>query len=64
MQRERTYENDRQRTSDDGPLAGDNLDQQRSEVDQLLQAADQVFDSINNLHAQQYLEQNLQTGGQ
>jgi len=40
------------------------LDQQRREIDELLQAADHVFDSMNSLQAHQYLEQNLQTGGQ
>ena len=64
MERERSLENDRRRTSVDGPSGDDNLDQQRAEIDGFLRASDHVFDSINNLHAQQYLEQNLQTGGQ
>jgi len=64
MERERISELDQRRTLSDGPLGNDDLDQQRVEVDALLRASDQVFDSINNLHAQQYLEQNLQTGGQ
>ena len=64
MERERFFEHGRRRTSADGPPSSDNLDQQRAEIDGLLRASDHVFDSINNLHAQQYLEQNLQTGGQ
>jgi|CXWL01.1.fsa_nt_gi hypothetical protein len=63
MERERFPER-RQRFSADGPPSGDSLNQQRAEVDGLLRASDHVFDSINNLHAQTYLEQNLQTGGQ
>jgi hypothetical protein len=64
MERQRRFEHDRFGNSGDGPPGGDGLDQQRGEIDGLLRAADRVFDSINNLHAQQYLEQNLQTGGQ
>jgi hypothetical protein len=64
MQRQRSFNDDRPRTTADGSSDGDCLEQQRAEVDELLRATDQVFDSINNLQAQQYLEQNLQTGGQ
>ena len=64
MERERSFENDRRPTSADHPSGDDDLDQQRDEIDDLLRASDHVFDSINNLNAQQYLEQNLQTGGQ
>ena len=64
MERQRPFEHDRFRFSDGGPPSGDGLTQHRSEVDRLLQASDHVFDSINNLHAQNYLHQNLQTGGQ
>ena len=64
MRRERTSDDDRFQNSDDRPAGGDGLDRQRAEVDGLLQSADEVFDSINNLHAQQYLQQNVQTGGQ
>ena len=64
MERERSLENDRRRVLSDGPSGDDNLEQHRAEVDALLRASDHVFDSIDNLHAQQYLEQNLQTGGQ
>ena len=64
MERERRVDDHHLRMSDDGPSGSDNLDQQRAEVDALLRASDRVFDTINNLHAQQYLEQNLQTGGQ
>ena len=64
MERQRSFDPGRLRMSADGPPDGDSLDQQREEIDGLLRASDHVFDSINNLHAQQYLEQNLQTGGQ
>ena len=64
MERQHRFEDDRFLTSGDGPPSGDSLDQQRGEIDGLLRASDLVFDSINNLQAQQYLEQNLQTGGQ
>ncbi len=64
MERERNFEHDRLRTSDDGSASGGRLEQDRVEIDELLRASDHVFDAINNLHAQQYLEQNLQTGGQ
>ena len=64
MERQRSLENDRRRTSADDPSDADDLDQQRADVDELLRASDHMFDSINNLQAQQYLEQNLQTGGQ
>ena len=64
MQRERIQPDDRQRTSGDGPPDGDSLNQQRQEIDELLQATDSAFDTINSLHAQNYLHQNLQTGGQ
>lgn len=64
MERQRSHENDRLRVLSDDPSGDDNLDQHREEVDALLRASDQVFDSIDNLHAGQYLEQNLQTGGQ
>jgi len=40
------------------------LDQQRSEVEDLLRASDRAFDAINHIQAHQYLEQNLQAGGQ
>ncbi len=65
MERERSFENDQPRVSVESPSdSGDSLDQHRVEIEDLLRTSDQVFDSINNLHAQQYLEQNLQTGGQ
>lgn len=64
MERERSAVNDRRQASTDGPSRNDNLVQHRVEVDALLRASDHVFDSIDNMHAQQYLEQNLQTGGQ
>ena len=64
MERERFSQHDRSRTSGSGPAGDGGLDQLRGEVDELLRASDDVFDSINNLHAQQYLEQNIQTGGQ
>lgn len=64
MERRRRFDADRVRPSNDGPPSGNSLDQQRDEIDGLLQASDRVFDSISNLHAHQYLEQNLQTGGQ
>ena len=62
MEREHAFENDRRRTLDDGPSGGGNLAQERIEIDGLLRATDRVFDSIKN--PQQYLHQNLQTGGQ
>ena len=64
MQRERIQPDDRQRTSGDGPPDGETLKQHRQENDELLQATDSAFDTINSLHAQNYLHQNLQTGGQ
>ena len=64
MQRERQFQNDRTRLGGDSGPAGDGLNQQRDEVDGLLQASDRTFDAINSLHAQDYLNQNLQTGGQ
>jgi|CXWL01.1.fsa_nt_gi hypothetical protein len=64
MERERFSQHDRSQTSGGGPTGDDGLDQLRGEVDELLRASDNLFDSINNLHAQQYLEQNIQTGGQ
>ncbi len=65
MPNERFPKSDRQRTSADGPPNGDDhLDAERAEVDHLLRTTDRVFDSINSIHAQTYLTQNLQTGGQ
>lgn len=47
------------------PIADpDRLDSQRQEVDRLLQAADEIFDSINAIDAEEYLLRNRQTGGQ
>lgn len=54
-----------ERRRNGGGNGGDgNLNELRNEVDGLLNAADHIFDSINNIQAQQYLEQNLQTGGE
>ena len=64
MERERHFGNDRLRDSGDGPPDSDSLNQQRQEIDASLQAADRAFDAINNIHAQEYLQQNMQTGGQ
>ena len=64
MQHERQIQNERTRLGGDGPPDGDGLNQQRDEVDGLMQASDRTFDSINSLHAQNYLNQNLQTGGE
>ena len=64
MERQRHQSDDRQRLAGDGPPDGDSLNQQRQEIDELLQATDSTFDTINSLHAQNYLHQNLQTGGQ
>ncbi len=68
MERFRQTERDRLRTPGDDS-AGDgvpdnSLDEHRQEIDALLRTSDHVFDAINNAHAQQYLQQNLQTGGQ
>lgn len=40
------------------------FDEQRRQIEELLSTADKVFNSLNGLTAQQYLEQNQQTGGQ
>jgi len=64
MERERRFEHERSGGSGNGSPGGDGLDQQRGEINDLLRAADRAFDAIDNLHAQQYLEQNMQTGGQ
>ena len=64
MQRERHLEDERRRSGNDGPPGADGLNQERDEVDGLMQTSDRMFDSINSLHAQDYLNQNLQTGGQ
>jgi hypothetical protein len=64
MQNERSIEIDRSKDSLPHLHNRDNLDQQRADVDELLRASDEVLDAITNLQAQEYLEQNLQTGGQ
>ncbi len=64
MERERPFDHDRFRMSGDGLPSGGNLDRHREEVDSLLRASDSMFDVINNLDAQQYLQQNRQSGGQ
>ena len=62
MERERPLENDRSRNPGDGPSSDDSFNETRSEIEGLFETADQMFDAIDN--PQQYLEQNLQTGGQ
>ena len=64
MERQRQPGADRLRDSGDGPPGADSLNQHRREFDDSLQQTDQAFDTINSLHAQDYLQQNLQTGGQ
>lgn len=64
MEHQRRFEQHRSLDPGGNPPQGSHLDQQRSEIDDLLRAADHVFDSINNQQAQQYLSQNLQTGGE
>jgi hypothetical protein len=69
MERQSSFDRERfgqprLRNLDEAFPSGDSLDQQRCDVDDLLQAADHIFDSMNGLQAHQYLEQNLQTGGQ
>lgn len=63
---EREFFHPQRRTRGGGGNGGsnDHLNEVRSEVDGLYNAADHIFDSINNIQAQEYLEQNLQTGGQ
>lgn len=63
MERQRPFTNG-QRQANSNPHPSARLDQRRGEVNAMLLAADQLLDSLNNLNAQQYLEQNLQTGGQ
>ena len=64
MERQDRLEHNRLQTPDESLPDTGRLDQQRGEIDELLRAADHVFDSLNGLTAQQYLEQNLQSGGQ
>ena len=66
MPRERQFDNNNRTRpgGGGGPSGADNLNQERDEVDALMQASDRTFDAINSLHAQDYLNQNLQTGGQ
>ncbi len=63
MERQRPQDHDRVRNAG-GPPEGDSLERHRNEIDDLLRASDRAFDAINNLHAQEYLHQNMQTGGQ
>ncbi len=64
MERRRQFDPRCVRPVTGGPPGGESIDDQRREIDRLLRASDQVFDSINHVEAHQYLEQNLQTGGQ
>jgi hypothetical protein len=64
MERQRSSDSDRIRTTDPGAPGDDNLDQERAEIDGLLRASDHMFDSIDFIQSHQYLEQNLQSGGQ
>lgn len=64
MQRQRSSQAHTTPTPSDGPPPGDGLDQQREEINDLLRAADRIFDSIDTQDAHRYLQQNVQTGGQ
>ena len=64
MERERHLERDTLHNTGDGQTTRGHLDALRDELDELLEASDQALDSIHFLQAQQYLQQNLQTGGQ
>ena len=64
MERQRQFEHDRRRDSGETMPDAGSLDERRGEMNELMRAADRVFDAMNGLNAQQYLEQNMQTGGQ
>ncbi len=64
MQRQRSSPHHTPHTPSDGPPPGDGLAQRREEINDLLEAADRIFDSIDTQDAQRYLQQNVQTGGQ
>ena len=64
MERQRSFDGDRTRTSDNGAPSGDSLDRERADVDNLLLASDRMFDAIDFIQSHQYLEQNVQEGGQ
>ena len=63
MQRQRLPERDYSQPSNEKP-EGSELEQVRAEFADIFEHVDQVMDSIGHLDAQEYLEQNRQTGGQ
>ncbi|NND97841.1 MAG: hypothetical protein HKN47_10990 [Pirellulaceae bacterium] len=66
MEREQSFETDpiQHGHAVDPSSDADGLQQQREEINDLLQSADEHFDSITNLFSHGYLQQNFQTGGQ
>ncbi len=65
MERERQIPRDPQCAGDGGggPDRGQ-VERVRSEADKLLEAADQILDSLRPVEAEEYLEQGLQRGGE
>jgi hypothetical protein len=64
MEHQRQFDRDRFRRPGDQSPEGDDLNQARREIDDMLEQAERVFDSIGYLDAQDYLQQNMQSGGQ
>jgi hypothetical protein len=50
---------------DGGPAPGDEgVDQVQARLDDILSAADRILDAIRPVNAEEYLQQNRQSGGQ
>jgi hypothetical protein len=63
MERQRQVQRPAALEGGGGPENND-LDEVRADVDGILDAADQILDSIRPLNAEDYLQQNRQRGGQ
>jgi hypothetical protein len=64
MERERHFDNERFRLPGDDLPNEDSLNRHRAAIDRLHRMSDRHFDAYDAIQSHQYLEQNLQSGGQ
>jgi hypothetical protein len=64
MERERHSDHERFRMPGDDLPSDDNLNRHRAAIDRLHRMSDRAFDALDAIQSHQYLEQNVQVGGQ
>jgi hypothetical protein len=61
---ERELQRQRQAVPGSGPEGGSSVEETRASLDAILAEADRILDELRPVHAEDYLQQNRQRGGE